>query len=73
MEFFSRERLIKHHVVSRTWFPFYLKELEFRFNHRRIDIVPATCQYPCDFIPHVPNRDPSLCFLDNLLVGKRAF
>ena len=54
---FSKECLIKHHGVSRTWFPFYLKELEFRYNHRRVDIFPVTCQYVCGFLPLVPNRD----------------
>lgn len=54
---FSKERLIKHHGVSRTWFPFYLKELEFRYNHRRTDFFPVLCQYICDFLPLVPNRD----------------
>jgi len=54
---FSKERLIKHHGVSRTWFPFYLKELEFRYNNRRTDIFPVLGQYVCDFVPFVPNRD----------------
>jgi len=31
---FAKERLIKHHGVSRSWFPYYLKELEFRYNNR---------------------------------------
>lgn len=54
---FAKERLIKHHGVSRTWFPFYLKGLELRYNNRRNDIFRALCQYVCDFIPLVPDRE----------------
>jgi len=31
---YAKERLLKYHGVSRTHFPLYLKEMEFRFNHR---------------------------------------
>jgi transposase len=31
---YAKERLIKHHGVSKELFPFYLKEMEFRYNHR---------------------------------------
>lgn len=31
---YAKERLIKHHGVSKKRFPFYLKEMEFRYNHR---------------------------------------
>jgi len=31
---YAKERLIKHHGVSKERFPFYLKEMEFRYNHR---------------------------------------
>jgi transposase len=31
---YAKERLIKHHGVSKEMFPFYLKEMEFRYNHR---------------------------------------
>lgn len=54
---FAKERLIKHHGVSRTWFPYYLKELEFRYNNRRNEIFNVLCQYICDFIPLVPDRE----------------
>ena len=30
---FAKERLIKFHGVSPEKFPFYLKEMEFRYNH----------------------------------------
>ena len=32
---FAKERLIKFHGVSPEKFPFYLKEMEFRYNHRK--------------------------------------
>lgn len=34
----AKERLRKYHGVSRRHFPLYLKEMEFRFNHRRDDL-----------------------------------
>lgn len=36
---YAKERLAKYHGVSRMHFPLYLKELEFRFNHRKEDIT----------------------------------
>jgi transposase len=32
---YAKERLIKYHGVSKDKFPYYLKELEFRYNHRK--------------------------------------
>ena len=32
---FAKERLIKFHGVSKKYFPLYLKEMEFRYNHRK--------------------------------------
>ncbi|GEM_PF-994017 len=60
---FAKERLIKHHGVSRTWFPYYLKELEFRYNNRRNEIFNILCQFACDFIPLVPDGEYSPRFL----------
>jgi len=31
---YAKERLIKFHGVSKRYFPLYLKEMEFRYNHR---------------------------------------
>ena len=35
---FAKERLHKYHGISPGRFPLYLKELEFRYNHREEDI-----------------------------------
>jgi len=35
---FAKERLMKYHGVNPKKFPFYLKELEFRYNHRQHDL-----------------------------------
>ncbi len=48
---YAKERIIKHHGVSPQRFPFYLKELEFRYNHRKEDIFPLITQYLCDLVP----------------------
>jgi len=35
---YAKERLQKEHGLSSLWFPLYLKELEFRYNHRKEDL-----------------------------------
>jgi transposase len=35
---FAKERLMKYHGVNPMKFPLYLKELEFRYNHRDSDL-----------------------------------
>jgi transposase len=35
---FAKQRLMKYHDVNSKKFPFYLKELEFRYNHRHNDL-----------------------------------
>jgi transposase len=35
---FAKEHLMKYHGVDPTRFPFYLKELEFRYNYRDADL-----------------------------------
>lgn len=47
----AKERLIKHHGVSKENFPLYLKELEFRYNHRHTDIFEFVSDYLCDLVP----------------------
>jgi len=47
----AKERLIKHHGVSKEHFPLYLKELEFRYNHRNEDIFDSITNYLCDLVP----------------------
>ena len=47
----AKERLIKHHGVSKENFPLYLKELEFRYNHRHADIFDIVSDYLCDLVP----------------------
>ena len=41
---YAKERLIKHHGVSKERFPLYLKEMEFRYNHRHQDLFPLVVQ-----------------------------
>lgn len=55
---YAKERFAKHHGVSRIHFPLYLKEMEFRFNHRRDDLfallgqrlVPMLFDYPMQYV-----------------------
>jgi len=49
----AKERLIKHHGVSKTRFPLYLKELEFRYNNRHTDIFDKVANYLCDLVPEL--------------------
>jgi transposase len=48
---YARERIIKFHGVTKQRFPLYLKELEFRYNHRGRDIMPILSQYLCALVP----------------------
>lgn len=50
---YAKERLIKHHGISPLRFPLYLKELEFRYNHRDQDIFPILVSYVCSFVPNL--------------------
>ncbi len=47
----AKERLIKHHGISKENFPLYLKELEFRYNNRNNDIFEFVADYLCDLVP----------------------
>ena len=47
----AKERLIKHHGVSKNYFPLYLKELEFRYNNCNDDIFDQVATYLCDLVP----------------------
>jgi transposase len=46
-----KERLMKHHGVSKNRFPLYLKELESRYNHRTDDPFDLIANYLCDLVP----------------------
>jgi transposase len=47
----AKERLMKHHGVSKVRFPLYLKELEFRYNQRTDDLFDLIANYLCDLVP----------------------
>ena len=48
----AKERLMKHHGISPRRFPLYLKEVEFRYNHRDRDIFTLVTSYLCDLVPN---------------------
>jgi transposase len=50
---FAKERLMKFHGISPVRFPLYLKELEFRYNHRYTDIYPILVKYLCSLVPNL--------------------
>ncbi|MDO4629797.1 MAG: IS1595 family transposase [Planctomycetia bacterium] len=50
----AKERLFKHHGISTKNFPLYLKELEFRFNHRHEPIFYTLIEYLSDFVVELP-------------------
>ena len=49
----AKERLNKHHGVSKHTFPLYLKELEFRYNNRHTDIFDKVADFLCDLVPEL--------------------
>jgi transposase len=48
---YAAGRLAMHFGVSPEHFPLYLKELEFRYNHRDQELAPILLRYLCDFVP----------------------
>lgn len=48
---YAKQRLIKFHGVSKKKFPLYLKEMEFRYNHRDQDLFILLCKNLCNFVP----------------------
>ena len=51
----AKERLFKHHGISAKNFPLYLKELEFRYNHRDESIFEHLVQFLSDLVPDPAN------------------
>jgi transposase len=49
---YAKERLIKFHGVSKEYFPLYLKELEYRYNHRHHPLFDRLVQNLCQFVPN---------------------
>lgn len=50
---FAKERLMKYHGVSKEKFPYYLKELEFRYNNRDKDLYVLLVQLMAKFLPNL--------------------
>jgi transposase len=48
---YAKERLIKHHGVSKEKFPLYLKEMEFRYNNRNTQIFHELAKYLANLVP----------------------
>ena len=48
---FARQRLGRYRGITARKFPLYLKELEFRYNHRDEDITPILLTDICSFVP----------------------
>ncbi|MDD4951969.1 MAG: IS1595 family transposase [Desulfovibrionaceae bacterium] len=48
---FARSRLKRYKGVSAYRFPLYLKELEFRYNHRKQDLFPLLAEHLCSLVP----------------------
>lgn len=48
---FATERLARYRGITARKFPLYLKELEFRFNHRDNDITPLLLENICSLVP----------------------
>ncbi|MCJ7747678.1 MAG: transposase [Desulfobacterales bacterium] len=45
---YAKERMNKFHGAPREQFPFYLKEMEFRYNNRQKAIFNTLVRYLCD-------------------------
>lgn len=47
---YAKERIIKFHGVSKERFPLYLKEMEFRYNHRHHHLFNLLAQNLCNLV-----------------------
>jgi transposase len=47
---YAKERINKFHGVSKEKFPFYLKEMEFRYNYRNKPIFDKLVHYLCELV-----------------------
>jgi transposase len=50
---FARERLKRLRGVASGRFPLFIKEIEFRYNHRGADMLPVLAGYLCGFVPNL--------------------
>jgi transposase len=50
---FAKERLLKHHGVSKEKFPLYLKELEYRYNNRSKNLFVLLTKLMSEFVPNL--------------------
>jgi transposase len=57
---FAKERIDKFHGVSKEKFPFYLKEMEFRYNHRQQPIFETLVQYICALRENMLNDEKQM-------------
>jgi transposase len=48
---YAKERLLKFHGISKDKFALYLKEIEFRYNHRQDDLFILFIQKICALLP----------------------
>ena len=48
---YAKQRLIKFHGVSKEKFPLYLKEMEFRYNHRKQNLFNLLVKNLCNLVP----------------------
>jgi transposase len=56
---FAKTRIAKHRGISKEKFPQYLKEIEFRYNHREKNFFYLLCEYLVSFIPCSEGRPKS--------------
>jgi hypothetical protein len=64
----TRERLMKHHGVSKDRFPPHLKELGFRYNHRTGDLFDQAANYLCDLVTKRDSLPYFLSFIGSFTV-----
>jgi transposase len=50
---FAKKRLQRYSGITPRRFPLYIKELEFRYNHRHEDIRPLLLDFLCRFVPEL--------------------
>jgi transposase len=50
---YAKERLTKHHGVSKEKLPLYLEKMEFRYNNRNTLIFHVLAEYLANLVPDI--------------------
>ena len=66
---FAKERLIKHHGISKNKFLLYIKEMEWRYNHRTDNLFELIVKYMLGALIEMILQINTVMLLGGILLG----